>query len=44
MASMRDKLVHGYFGIDNKTLYRTAKEDIPPLELLIQAILEKEGK
>jgi len=41
---MRDKLVHGYFGIDNKTLYRTAKEDIPPLKSFIQAILDKEEK
>ena len=44
MASMGDKLVHGYFGIDNKTLYRTAKEDIPTLKSSIQAILEKEEK
>jgi len=39
MSGMRDKLIHGYFGIDNEILWKTAKEDIPQLLHLIQDIL-----
>ncbi len=39
MTGMRDKLVHGYFGIDIKTLYKAATEDIPPLKPLIERII-----
>ena len=41
MAGMRDKLIHGYFGVDTKTLYKTAKDDIPPLKELIDKILKE---
>ncbi len=41
MTGMRDKLIHGYFGVDTKTLYRTVKEDIPPLKAPIQKILKE---
>jgi uncharacterized protein with HEPN domain len=41
MAGMRDKLIHGYFGVDTKTLYKTAKEDIPPLKKPIDKILKE---
>ena len=44
MAGMRDKLIHGYFGIDTKTLYKAAREDIPPLKASIQEMLKKEEK
>ncbi len=44
MAGMRDKLIHGYFGIDTKTLYKTAKEDIPPLKTPLQKILKEQEK
>jgi len=45
MAGMRDKLIHGYLGVDTKTLYRTAKEeDIPPLKEKIQKILKEQEK
>lgn len=44
MAGMRDKLIHGYFGIDTKTLYKAAKEDIPPLKASIHDILKEEEK
>ena len=44
MAGMRDKLIHGYFGVDTKTLYKAAREDIPPLKASIQEILKKEEK
>jgi len=37
MAGMRDKLVHEYFGIDLRVLWKTAREDIPQIEELFQA-------
>lgn len=43
MAGMRDKLIHEYFGIDIKILWKTIKKDIPPLKPLIQDILESLG-
>ena len=36
---MRDKLVHEYFGIDNKVVWKTAKNDIPKLKKRLQAII-----
>ncbi len=42
MAGMRDKLIHGYFGIDTKTLYKAAKDDIPPLKASIQIMLKEQ--
>jgi uncharacterized protein with HEPN domain len=40
MAGMRDKLIHEYFGVDVEILWKTAKDDIPPLKPLIQSMLE----
>ena len=40
MAGMRDKLIHEYFGVDVEILWKTAKDDIPPLKPLIQRMLE----
>jgi len=40
MAGMRDKLVHEYFGINNKVVWKTIKYDITPLKPLIQDLLE----
>ncbi|MBS7641210.1 DUF86 domain-containing protein, partial [Candidatus Bathyarchaeota archaeon] len=42
-AGMRDKLIHEYFGVDIKILWKTIKKDIPPLKPLIQNILESLG-
>jgi uncharacterized protein with HEPN domain len=35
---MRDKLIHGYSGIDYETVWKAAKEDVPSLKKLIQKI------
>ena len=43
MAGMRNKLIHEYFGIDIKILWKTAEEDIPPLKHLIKKVLSDLG-
>ena len=40
MSGMRDKLIHEYFGVDVEILWKTAKDDIPPLKQLVQNILK----
>lgn len=40
MTGMRDKLIHAYFGVDTEILWKTVKDDIPPLKPLIQRTLE----
>ena len=36
MAGMRDKLIHEYFGIDLKRVWKTVKKDIPELKPLFE--------
>jgi uncharacterized protein with HEPN domain len=43
MAGMRDKLIHEYFGVNHEALWKTAKEDIPPVQQLIAMVLEEES-
>ena len=43
MAGMRDKLIHEYFGVNYQVLWKTAKEDIPPLHMLLKKVLKKES-
>jgi len=38
MAGMRDKLIHEYFGVDVEILWKTAKDEIPPLKQLAQDV------
>jgi hypothetical protein len=42
MAGMRDRLIHGYFGIDNEIVWKTAKEFAPEIRSEIEAILNRE--
>lgn len=42
MAGMRDKLIHGYFGVDEAVLWETAQRSIPPLRKAIERALEAE--
>jgi len=39
MAGMRDKVIHEYFGVDLKRVWRTVKKDIPDLKPLFEKIL-----
>jgi uncharacterized protein with HEPN domain len=40
MAGMRDKLIHEYFGVDVEILWKTAKDNIPPLKQVIQNMMK----
>lgn len=41
MAGMRDKIIHFYFGVKFKTVWKTVKEDIPSLKPLIKKVFEE---
>jgi uncharacterized protein with HEPN domain len=41
MAGMRDKLIHGYFGVQLEVVWKTIKERLPTLRLLIVEVLAK---
>ncbi len=36
----RDKLIHDYMGVEEKTVWDTAKDDIPPLVQKLNHIVE----
>jgi uncharacterized protein with HEPN domain len=38
MTRMRDKLIHGYFGIDADIVWKTIKEDLPEIWPLISKL------
>jgi len=40
MIGMRNKALHEYFGIDVEILWKTVKEDIPPLKEQIKGLAE----
>jgi uncharacterized protein with HEPN domain len=40
ISGMRDKVIHGYFGVDIKTLWDTVKDDLPPLKQLVREMLQ----
>jgi len=40
MAGMRDKLIHEYFGVNLKRVWRTVKKDIPNLKPSFDKILK----
>ena len=39
MTGMRDKVIHDYFGVDVGVVWRTVKEELPPLCDSIQRLL-----
>ncbi len=44
LAGMRDKLIHGYFGVDFNRVWKVVREDVPKLKKQITEILEKEER
>ena len=41
MTGMRDRLIHFYFGIDYKLVWRTIKERLPKLISLLKKVIEE---
>ncbi len=39
IAGLRDKLIHGYFGIDLELIWEIVKKDLPPFKKHIKEIL-----
>ena len=42
IAGMRDKLIHGYFGVDLDAVWDTVEKDLPELKEKIANLLEQE--
>jgi len=40
MPGMRDKVIHEYFGVDLKVVWKTVNQHIPEIKPLIQKVLE----
>lgn len=40
MVSMRNKVIHEYFGVDQEILWKTITEDLPPLKQQIEDIIK----
>ena len=43
MAGMRDRLIHGYFGVDYEIVWEVATQKAPELVEVIDRILKSEG-
>lgn len=41
MVSMRNKVIHEYFGVDMDILWKTVKEDLAPLKEQIEEIVKE---
>lgn len=39
IAGMRDKLIHGYFGVNLKRVWDTVMIDLPPLQLVVARMI-----
>ena len=44
IIGMRDKLIHGYSGVDYETVWKTTKENLPLLKKVIQKMLKDQEK
>ena len=40
MTGIRNKLIHEYFGVIHEVIWKTLKEDIPPLKPKVEQILK----
>ncbi len=43
MTGMRDRLIHGYFGVDYHIVWDMVTSKVPVLDDAIRAILQDEG-
>lgn len=43
MQAMRNLVVHEYHGVSTHIIWKTAKDNLPPLHDLLNAIIEKEA-
>ena len=43
IVGMRNRLIHGYYDINLDIVWKTVKEDIPPLKVELEKIIEHEG-
>ena len=43
MAGMRDRLIHGYFGVDYDIVWDVVTNKIPTLQQAVEQILRQEG-
>ncbi|MFQ5891089.1 MAG: DUF86 domain-containing protein, partial [Gemmatimonadota bacterium] len=43
MAGMRDKLIHGYFGVDLDAVWKTVTTDLPKLKSAVDRELKWTG-
>lgn len=41
ISAMRNKLTHEYFGVNMKVVWRTVREDLPPLIRELRKVLKK---
>jgi len=41
IAGMRDKLIHGYAGVDYEIVWKAVENDLPPLEEALKKWLER---
>ena len=44
IIGMRDKLIHGYSGVDYETVWEAAKENLPSLKKVVQRMLKDQEK
>lgn len=42
VTGMRDKLIHGYFGVDLERVWETVRDDLPPLVETIEMMLAED--
>jgi uncharacterized protein with HEPN domain len=41
MARMRDKLIHGYFGVDHEIVWKVVKERLPEVKTNLKIIIDQ---